>query len=183
MGHWRGISAQHVPTLSNTTQHLSLAVLLSTFRIFLPIGGRYSRFEMDAIAESLNPLGKPINCIVPPPFVEVDRTYWHPVLKSKSASLMSAVASGYEVEIKPRWFRRIRKYFSLQSLEGALSLYIFEDIPKEMPYLCSLAPNSKTTTAPGVINNSPSRQCTAIAHDITLLAGRKANTSLPMRPA
>ncbi len=51
----------------------------------------------------------------------------------------------YEVEIKPRWFRRIRKYFSLQSLEGALSPYIFKDIPKEMPYLCSLAPNSKTT--------------------------------------
>ena len=29
---------------------------------------------MDPIAESLNPLGQPINRIVPPPFIEVART-------------------------------------------------------------------------------------------------------------
>jgi hypothetical protein len=31
-------------------------------------------FEMDPIAESLNPLGKPINRIVPPPFIEIARS-------------------------------------------------------------------------------------------------------------
>jgi hypothetical protein len=36
--------------------------------------GRCHRFKVDTIAKSLNPLGEPIDGIVPPPFVEVARS-------------------------------------------------------------------------------------------------------------
>jgi len=36
--------------------------------------GRCHRFKVDPIAKSLNPLGEPIDRIMPPPFVEVARS-------------------------------------------------------------------------------------------------------------
>ncbi len=37
----------------------------------------------------------------------------------------------YDVTIKTRWFRRIRKYFLLQSIDAALAPYITKDVPKK----------------------------------------------------
>jgi hypothetical protein len=33
-------------------------------------------------------------------------------------------------QVQPRWYRRIRKYFPLRSIDVALALYIIKDIPK-----------------------------------------------------